>query len=91
MNSGLSGFSEGNRQLTCRCLPQTRDFPENPIMFAFERSAAAVLMPLALLVAAVLWSRHEDPSAAPPQAHMENPDEGVEDAAQTVAANFPSR
>lgn len=60
-------------------------------MFAFDRSAAAVLMPLALLVAAVLWSRHEDSSAAPQQARIENPDERVDDGAQTLAANFPSR
>ncbi len=60
-------------------------------MFAFDRSAAAVLMPLALLVAVVLWSRHEDSSAAPQQARMENQQERIDAGAQTVAANFPSR
>ena len=60
-------------------------------MFAFDRSAAAVLMPLALLVAVVLWSRHEDSSAAPQQTRMETQQERIDDGAQTVAANFPSR
>jgi hypothetical protein len=56
-------------------------------MFVVDRSAFAVLLPLALLVAAALWSNHSDgarvaESAAPAQ--HEQPD-------QTVAANLPSR
>lgn len=59
-------------------------------MFAFDRSAPAVLMPLALLVAVVLWSRHDD-SPAPQQAQLESePDTAARERAQTVAANFPS-
>jgi hypothetical protein len=60
-------------------------------MFAFDRSAPAVLLPLALLVAVVLWSRQGDSPAAPQQAQVENEARPVEDRAQTVAANFPSR
>ena len=61
-------------------------------MFAFDRSAAAVLMPLALLVAVVMWSRHGDSAAAPQQARIESEaDQAARDRAQTVAANFPSR
>jgi hypothetical protein len=57
-------------------------------MFAFDRSAFAVIAPLALLVAVVLWSRQGDPPTAPPQAQAhEDPEPG----AQTVAANLPSR
>ena len=55
-------------------------------MFAFDRSALAVLVPLALLLAVVLWSRQSDSLAAPQQAQ-----EHSEDGAQTVAANLPSR
>ena len=53
-------------------------------MFAFNRSALAVLVPLALLVAVVLFSNRErDRTAeAPPEAAR---------ADQTVAANLPSR
>ena len=60
-------------------------------MFAFDRSAAAVLMPLALLVAVVLWSRQSDLPAGPQQAQLENEADAAQDRAQTVAANFPSR
>lgn len=48
-------------------------------MFAFDRSALAVVLPLALLVAVVLWSNRAAPRAAP-----KAPD-------QAVAANLPSR
>jgi hypothetical protein len=47
-------------------------------MFAFDRSAVAVVIPLALLVAVVLWSSRSQ-STAP------NKD------AQAVAANLPSK
>lgn len=47
-------------------------------MFAFDRSAFAVVIPLALLVAVVLWSSRSQPSAAAKES-------------QAVAANLPSR
>ena len=55
-------------------------------MFAIDRSALAVLVPLALLLAVVAWSHRPVPHAAPQQACEQAP-EGT----QTVAANFPSR
>lgn len=61
-------------------------------MFAFDRSAVAVLAPLALLVGVVLWSnmasRNGVGTAVPQQseARQESPEGG-----QTVAANLPSR
>jgi hypothetical protein len=55
-------------------------------MFAFDRSALAVLVPLALLLAVVLWSRQADSLAAPQQAQEHSSDRD-----QTVAANLPSR
>jgi hypothetical protein len=56
-------------------------------MFVVDRSALAVLLPLALLLGAAVWSNHRaetsaQQSAAQPQ--RERPD-------QTVAANLPSR
>ena len=59
-------------------------------MFAFDRSAAAVLVPLALLAAAVLWSRHGESPAAPQQMQAGHEAQG-DDPVQTVAANLPSR
>jgi hypothetical protein len=56
-------------------------------MFAFNRSALAVLAPLALLLAVVAWSNRATPSAAT-QAQVESPSE---EPPQTVAANLPSR
>ena len=55
-------------------------------MFAFDRSALAVLVPLALLVAVVAWSNRTSEISAPQQAS-----EPAADRAHTVAANFPSR
>jgi hypothetical protein len=55
-------------------------------MFAINRSAFAVLAPLALLAAAVWWSNHSTPQPSPPQAQQQPAGE-----VQTVAANFPSR
>lgn len=72
-------------------------------MFAFDRSALAVLAPLALLVGVVLWSHFGDGSAAAQQARIDaDPQPSVatqprdratapEPAAQTVAASLPSR
>jgi hypothetical protein len=64
-------------------------------MFAFDRSAIAVLAPLALLLAVVLWSQHGGGPAVPPQAQADaypGPGAGEgERRDQTVAANLPSR
>jgi hypothetical protein len=46
-------------------------------MFAFDRSAIAVIFPLALLIAVVLWSNREQ--SAPARG------------GQTVAASLPSK
>ena len=54
-------------------------------MFAFDRSALAVLLPLALLVAVVVFSNRA-PDAGLAQAEAE-----LVTADQTVAANLPSR
>ena len=54
-------------------------------MFAFNRSALAVVLPLALLVAVVLFSNRA-PDASSLQAQSE-----AMRADQTVAANLPSR
>jgi hypothetical protein len=56
-------------------------------MFAFNRSALAVLAPLALLLAVVAWSNRATPHA-PQQGQVESP---AEELSQTVAANLPSR
>ncbi len=57
-------------------------------MFAFHRSALAVLAPLALLLAVVwLSSRSPAASAEPQQQARERPTAKT----QTVAANLPSR
>ncbi len=53
-------------------------------MFAFDRSALAVLVPLALLVAVVLFSNRTSTPAPQAEVHATQPD-------QTVAANLPSR
>ncbi len=62
-------------------------------MFAFDRSAIAVLIPLALLLAVVLMSNQESGSAAPQQAQAEGQQDAIAsgDRDQTVAANLPSR
>ncbi len=53
-------------------------------MFAFDRSALAVLVPLALLAAVAMYSnRTADPA---PQAQAQSAQQD-----QTVAANLPSR
>ena len=53
-------------------------------MFAFDRSALAVLVPLALLVAVVAFSNRSGNQPPRAQAHAAQQD-------QTVAANLPSR
>jgi hypothetical protein len=59
------------------------------MMFAFNRSALAVLAPLGLLVAAVLCSNLADQPARPQLAEGHQPQAAHHD--QTVAANLPSR
>jgi hypothetical protein len=55
-------------------------------MFAFNRSALAVLVPLALLVAVAMYSnRSADPGSAP------NAQSPAKQQDHTVAANLPSR
>jgi hypothetical protein len=61
MNSSLSGFSDGFRRVALE--PANRSL----IMFVFDRSAFPVLLPLALLVAVVLWSNRGE-EAKPPTA-----------------------
>jgi hypothetical protein len=57
---------------------------EQGLMFVFPRSAAAVILPLVLLLAAVLWSGR---SAAPaPQTARHEPVEVI-----NVARNAPPR
>jgi hypothetical protein len=53
-------------------------------MFAFDRSALAVLLPLALLVAVVVYSNRT------PDVNVRAQSEAVR-ADQAVAANLPSR
>jgi hypothetical protein len=55
-------------------------------MFAFDRSAFAVLVPLALLFAVVLWSSETKTPAVTQQAES-----GEREKNQAVAANLPSR
>jgi hypothetical protein len=63
-------------------------FQPNPLeqkpMFAFDRSALAVLLPLALLVAVVLFSNRMPDQTAQTQSESGRAD-------QAVAANLPSR
>jgi hypothetical protein len=60
-------------------------------MFAFDRSAMAVLVPLALLLAVVLWSNQSHPPAAAQQARAIDEGAAPEPRSQTVAANLPSK
>jgi len=59
-------------------------------MFVFPRSAIAVLLPLALLVAVALWSNRGQPEAghAPVQATATGQPAAV---SEVLAANLPSR
>jgi hypothetical protein len=69
-------------------------------MFAFDRSALAVLAPLALLIAVAAWSNRpisrpmdRGGQVAAAQAAVDPPGQQRQhrEAAQTVAANLPSR
>ena len=57
-------------------------------MFVFNRSALAVLAPLALLVGAVLWSNRTPPVSGAVQQSAESQPVRRDHA---VAANLPSR
>jgi hypothetical protein len=57
-------------------------------MFVFDRSALAVLAPLALLIGAVLWSNRAAPVGATVQ---QSADSQPVRRDQAVAANLPSR
>ena len=79
MNSVLSGFSNGLRRVSFGPLLELKP------MFAFHRSALSVLLPLALLVAVVVFNnRTELAPSADGQAGSARHD-------QAVAANLPSR
>jgi hypothetical protein len=76
----------------------TYDLPGVMKMFAFNRSAIAVLAPLALLVAVVLLSNQGSGSSTPQHAQVDARAERDGDQTiagqprdQTVAANLPSR
>ena len=57
-------------------------------MFLVDRSAFAVLLPIALLLGVALWSNHSagTDAPAPPAAQTQRAEQD-----QTVAANLPSR
>ena len=57
-------------------------------MFLVDRSALAVLLPLALLLGVAWWSNHSEGGAQAAQAAR--PSQEMQ-ADQTVAANLPSR
>ena len=62
-------------------------------MFVFDRSALAVVVPLALLVAVVLWSKRGTPETArraPTQVQATAADQPAA-ANQVLAANLPSK
>jgi hypothetical protein len=64
MNYGLSGFSSDQLPLACN-LVSGQVFQEISPMFVYDRSAFAVLLPLALLVAVALWFNRGTPAGAP--------------------------
>jgi hypothetical protein len=81
MNNVLSGFSNPMRPV--RYLPTKGA----NAMFMIDRSALAVLLPLAMLVGVVLWSRADHATSSPQRsAHEESAHSD-----QAVAANLPSR
>jgi hypothetical protein len=57
-------------------------------MFVFDRSALAVLAPLALLAGAASWSNRAPPAGSRPQQTAESQPVRRD---QTVAVNLPSR
>ena len=61
-------------------------------MFVVDRSALAVILPLALLAAVVSWSNRSVETGVRPRAETESIQDGQgRDRSQTVAANLPSR
>ena len=58
-------------------------------MFVVDRSALAVLLPIALLLAVVIWNNHVPSAAAVAPQKAEQVQPAQQD--QTVAANLPSR
>ena len=58
-------------------------------MFVFPRSAVAVILPLALLVAVVLWSNRAQPDALRGEPIARTAPDARD--GQAVAANLPSR
>jgi hypothetical protein len=59
-------------------------------MFAFPRSALAVVLPLALLFAVVLWSNRGAPGSVRP-VPVQASGEAQPAGADVLAANLPSR
>ena len=78
MNSVLSGFSDGGIPLSFDPTAGVKT------MFAFNRSALAVVLPLALLLAVAILSNRS--AAPPPQVASQATQQD-----QTVTANLPSR
>ena len=63
-------------------------------MFVVDRSALAVLLPLALLLGAAVWSNHfggAEPAARPGAQTQRAQQAQQAQQDQTVAANLPSR
>ncbi len=60
-------------------------------MFVVDRSALAVILPLVLLVAVVLWSNRPAEPVVTGVAGQGAREERAPDRTQTVAANLPSR
>ena len=58
-------------------------------MFVFDRSALAVVLPVALLIAVVLWSNRPHPGTPSRDRVVSASEDAREN--QTVAANLPSR
>jgi hypothetical protein len=84
MNSVLSGFSQRLRPVSFKPPKELK------LMFAFDRSAIAVLLPLALLLAVVAFSRLED-ADSPQWAQSEGAPAETAQQGHAVAANLPSR
>ena len=60
-------------------------------MFVFNRSALAVLLPLALLAGAVLWSSDSAAPAQPAFSQAQTEGDLSQKRDHAVAANLPSR
>jgi hypothetical protein len=85
MNSPLSGFSQPLRPVSFKPYWRLK------LMFVFDRSALAVLLPLALLVAVVTFSGRSSSPAPVPLVASEEAPSGAAKPGQAVAANLPSR